>query len=141
MEGWLEHENGVQALRTWLSLQEDKLKKRHRIEDVASVQNALKDCQVRTRRPIVLYTTPDPTLNDTSLLLTSVLFVTVFFTPSFFTLQEMEELVKEKEKDLEKTEERGNALIQDKKGEACSVVKETLKELNQSWASLDQMVG
>lgn len=46
MEGWLEHENGVQALKTWLILQEDKLKKRHRIEDVASVQNALKDCQV-----------------------------------------------------------------------------------------------
>ena len=53
----------------------------------------------------------------------------------------MEELVKEKEKDLEKTEERGNALIQGKKDEACSVVKETLKELNQSWASLDHMVG
>lgn len=46
MEGWLEHENGVQALKTWLTLQEEKLKKRHRIEDVASVQNALKDCQV-----------------------------------------------------------------------------------------------
>lgn len=46
MEGWLEHENGVQALKTWLTLQEEKLKKRHRIEDVASVQTALKDCQV-----------------------------------------------------------------------------------------------
>ena len=46
LEGWLEHENGVQALKTWLTLQEEKLKKRHRIEDVASVQNALKDCQV-----------------------------------------------------------------------------------------------
>lgn len=45
LEGWLEHENGVQALKTWLTLQEEKLKKRHRIEDVASVQNALKDCQ------------------------------------------------------------------------------------------------
>lgn len=42
----MEHENGVQALKTWLTLQEEKLKKRHRIEDVASVQNALKDCQV-----------------------------------------------------------------------------------------------
>lgn len=54
--------------------------------------------------------------------------------------QELEELVKEKEKDLEKAEERGNALIQDKKGEACSVVRETLKGLNQSWANLDHMV-
>ncbi|XP_028253699.1 nesprin-1 [Parambassis ranga] len=99
VEGWLEHENGVQALKTWLTLQEEKLKKRHRIEDVASVQNALKDCQ------------------------------------------ELEELVKEKEKDLEKAEERGNALIQDKKGAACSVVKETLKGLNQSWAHLDHMIS
>jgi nesprin-1 len=46
LEGWLEHENGVQALKAWLTLQEDKLKKKHRIEDVASVQSALKDCQV-----------------------------------------------------------------------------------------------
>lgn len=59
----------------------------------------------------------------------------------FLLLQELEELVKEKEKELEKTEERGNALIQDKKGVACSVVKETLKGLNQSWAHLDHMVG
>ncbi|XP_029965559.1 nesprin-1 isoform X1 [Salarias fasciatus] len=99
VEGWLEHENGVQALKAWLTLQEEKLKKRHRIEDVASVQNALKDCQ------------------------------------------ELEELVKEKEKDLEKAEERGNALIQDKKGAACTVVKETLKGLNQSWAHLDHMIS
>ena len=49
--------------------------------------------------------------------------------------------MKEKEKDLEKAEERGNALIQDKKGGACSVVKETLKGLNQSWANLDHMVS
>ncbi|XP_077366762.1 nesprin-1 isoform X9 [Festucalex cinctus] len=99
LENWLEHENGVQALKTWLTLQEEKLKKRHRIEDVASVQNALKDCQ------------------------------------------ELEELVKEKEKDLEKAEERGNALLQDKKGEACAVVRETFKGLNQSWARLDHMIS
>ncbi|XP_062293158.1 nesprin-1 isoform X4 [Scomber scombrus] len=99
LESWLEHENGVQALKTWLTLQEEKLKKRHRIEDVASVQNALKDCQ------------------------------------------ELEDLVKEKEKDLEKAEERGNTLIQDKKGRACSVVKETLKGLNQSWAHLDHLIS
>lgn len=49
--------------------------------------------------------------------------------------------MKEKEKDLEKAEERGNVLIKDKKGEACSVVKETLKGLNQSWAHLDHMVS
>lgn len=49
--------------------------------------------------------------------------------------------MKEKEKDLEKAEERGNALIQDKKGAACCVVKETLKGLNQSWAHLDHMVS
>lgn len=56
-------------------------------------------------------------------------------------LQELEELVKEKEKDLEKAEERGNTLIQNKRGAACSVVKETLKGLNQSWAHLDHMVS
>lgn len=99
LESWLEHENGVQALKTWLTLQEEKLKKKHRIEDVASVQNALKDCQ------------------------------------------EWEQLVKEKEKDLEKAEERGNSLIQDKKREACTAVKETLKGLNQSWAHLDHMIS
>ncbi|CAJ1078482.1 nesprin-1 [Xyrichtys novacula] len=99
LEGWLEHENGVQALKTWLTLQEEKLKKRHRVEDVASVQNALKDCQ------------------------------------------ELEESVKEKEKDREKAEERGNALIEDKKGAACSVVKDTLKGLNQSWAHLDHTIN
>lgn len=49
--------------------------------------------------------------------------------------------MKEKEKDLEKVEERGNALVQDKKGAACSAVKETLKGLNQSWAHLDHMVS
>lgn len=49
--------------------------------------------------------------------------------------------MREKEKDLQKAEERGSALIQDKKGEACSVVKETLKGLNQTWANLDQMVS
>lgn len=49
--------------------------------------------------------------------------------------------MKEKEKDLEKAEERGNALIQDKTGKACAAVRETLKKLNQSWAHLDQMVS
>lgn len=52
-----------------------------------------------------------------------------------------EELLKEKEKDLEKAEERGNALFQKGKGPAYSVVVETLKGLKQSWACLDQMVN
>ncbi|XP_055088334.1 LOW QUALITY PROTEIN: nesprin-1-like [Periophthalmus magnuspinnatus] len=99
LESWLEHENGVQALKTWLTLQEEKVKKKHRIEDVASVQNALKDCQ------------------------------------------ELEELVKEKEKDLEKAVERGNALIQNKRTEACAAVRETLKKLNQTWTQLDHMIS
>lgn len=49
--------------------------------------------------------------------------------------------MKEKEKDLEKAEERGSRLIQEKRGQACSVVMETLKGLNQSWTNLDNMVG
>lgn len=49
--------------------------------------------------------------------------------------------MKEKEKDLEKAEERGHALIQKGKGPACSVVVETLKGLKQSWACLDQTVN
>uniref|UniRef100_A0A8B9L0L9 Spectrin repeat containing, nuclear envelope 1a n=1 Tax=Astyanax mexicanus TaxID=7994 RepID=A0A8B9L0L9_ASTMX len=99
LESWLEYENGVQALKTWISMQEEKTKRKPRIEDVASAQNALKDCQ------------------------------------------ELEELLKEKEKELEKVEEKGRVLVQDKKGEASSVVMETLKGLNQSWTNLDQMIG
>ncbi|XP_022518839.2 nesprin-1 isoform X7 [Astyanax mexicanus] len=99
LESWLEYENGVQALKTWISMQEEKTKRKPRIEDVASAQNALKDCR------------------------------------------ELEELLKEKEKELEKVEEKGRVLVQDKKGEASSVVMETLKGLNQSWINLDQMIG
>ncbi|KTG06491.1 hypothetical protein cypCar_00011069 [Cyprinus carpio] len=99
LERWLEYENVVQTLKTWFSVQEEKLKKKHRIEDVSSAQNALKDCQ------------------------------------------EMEVLVKEKEKDMEKAEEKGCLLIQDKKGEAGTVIMDTLKGLNQSWANLDHMIG
>uniref|UniRef100_A0A8C1K642 Spectrin repeat containing, nuclear envelope 1a n=1 Tax=Cyprinus carpio TaxID=7962 RepID=A0A8C1K642_CYPCA len=97
LESWLEYENVVQTLKTWFSVQEERLKKKHRIEDVSSAQNALKDCQ------------------------------------------EMEVLVKEKEKDMEKAEEKGCLLIQDKKGEAGTVIMDTLKGLNQSWANLDHM--
>lgn len=126
MEGWLEHENGVQALKTWLTLQEEKLKKRHRIEDVASVQTALKDCQV------VLHTTLSCFTRLSSML--------PLCLKAILLLQDLEELVKEKEKDLEKAEERGNALIRDEKAAAFPIVKETLKGLNQSWAHLDHMV-
>lgn len=127
MEGWLEHENGVQALKTWLTLQEEKLKKRHRIEDVASVQTALKDCQVVLHTALPCFT-----------LLFSMLPLCL---KTILLLQELEELVKEKEKDLEKAEERGNALIRDEKAAAFPIVKETLKGLNQSWAHLDHMVS
>lgn len=58
-----------------------------------------------------------------------------------FLSQDLEERLKEKEKDLEKAEERGNTLIQDKKGAACSAVKETLEGLNSSRSRLDQMVS
>lgn len=126
MESWLEHENGVQALKTWLTVQEEKLKKKPRIEDVASVQNALKDCQVGA---LCFY------YSKSNVLLKG------FILETDHCKQEWEQLVKEKEKDVEKAEERGNALIQDKKGDACSVVKETLKGLNQTWAHLDHMVS
>lgn len=43
---WLEYESSVQALKSWMATQEERLKRRHRIEDLTSVQNALKDCQV-----------------------------------------------------------------------------------------------
>lgn len=49
--------------------------------------------------------------------------------------------MKEKQKDLEKAEERGKALIQHEKSAASTVVKETLKELNQSWGHLVHMVN
>lgn len=44
---WHEYEKSVQALKSWMANQEDRLKKKHRMEDVTSVQNALKECQVR----------------------------------------------------------------------------------------------
>lgn len=43
---WLEYESSVQALKSWMAAQEERLKRKHRIEDLTSVQNALKDCQV-----------------------------------------------------------------------------------------------
>lgn len=45
-ESWTEYENNVQCLKTWFEAQEKKLKQQQKIGDQASVQNALKDCQV-----------------------------------------------------------------------------------------------
>lgn len=46
LEMWLEYESSVHALKSWMGTQEERLKRKHRIEDLTSVQNALKDCQV-----------------------------------------------------------------------------------------------
>lgn len=43
---WFEYERSVHALKSWMANQEDRLKKKHRMEDLTSVQNALKECQV-----------------------------------------------------------------------------------------------
>lgn len=52
----------------------------------------------------------------------------------------MEELLKEKEKDLERVEEQGCALVQNKTDEACAIVMETLQSVNHTWANLDHLV-
>lgn len=46
LQMWLEYESSVQALKSWMATQEERLRRKHRIEDLTSVQNALKDCQV-----------------------------------------------------------------------------------------------
>ncbi|XP_076833611.1 nesprin-1-like isoform X2 [Brachyhypopomus gauderio] len=99
LESWLEYESSIQSLKTWFSAQEELLKRKHRIEDLSSVQNALKDCQ------------------------------------------EMEEMVKEKEREVERVEEQACALVQNKTDEACAVVMETLQALNHTWANLDHLIG
>ncbi|KAJ0008745.1 hypothetical protein NQD34_016160 [Periophthalmus magnuspinnatus] len=96
---WLEYESSIQALKSWMSTQEERLKRKHRIEDLTSVQNALKDCQ------------------------------------------EMEDVIKEKEKELERVEEQGCALVQNKTDEACAIVMETLQGVNHTWANLDHLIG
>lgn len=53
----------------------------------------------------------------------------------------MEELVKEKEKELERVEEQGCALVQNKTDEACAIVMETLQCVNHTWANLDHLVS
>ncbi|XP_052606910.1 nesprin-1 isoform X17 [Peromyscus californicus insignis] len=55
--------------------------------------------------------------------------------------QELEDLIKAKEKEVEKIEQSGLALIQNKKEEASGSVMSTLRELSQTWASLDHKVG
>lgn len=58
----------------------------------------------------------------------------------FLIFQDLEDLIKAKEKEVEKIEQNGLALIQNKKEEASGIVKSTLQELNQTWAHLDHMV-
>uniref|UniRef100_A0A452T3N3 KASH domain-containing protein n=1 Tax=Ursus maritimus TaxID=29073 RepID=A0A452T3N3_URSMA len=55
--------------------------------------------------------------------------------------QDLEDLIRAKEKEVEKIEQNGLALIQNKKEEVSGVVMSTLRELNQTWANLDHMVG
>nr|KAF6462350.1 hypothetical protein HJG59_011373 [Molossus molossus] len=55
--------------------------------------------------------------------------------------QDLEDLIKAKEKDVEKIEQSGLTLIQNKKEDVAAAVTGTLQELNQTWANLDHMVG
>lgn len=54
LEMWFEYESSIQALKSWMAAQEERLKRKHRIEDLTSVQNALKDCQVAEQTLIEL---------------------------------------------------------------------------------------
>lgn len=64
LEMWFEYECSIQTLKSWMAAQEERLKRKHRIEDLTSVQNALKDCQVdylnvlflRTMRDVIFET-------------------------------------------------------------------------------------
>ncbi|XP_055981911.1 nesprin-1 isoform X7 [Sorex fumeus] len=55
--------------------------------------------------------------------------------------QDLEDVVKSKEKEVAKVEQNGLALIQDKKEEVSGTVLTTLQELRQTWAALDLKVG
>ncbi|XP_043945040.1 nesprin-1 isoform X2 [Protopterus annectens] len=55
--------------------------------------------------------------------------------------QELEEMMKIKEKEIEKVEQHGLLLIQNKKEEACAVVMKMLQDLSHSWTNLDYMIG
>lgn len=58
----------------------------------------------------------------------------------FLIFQDLEDLIKAKEKEVEKIEQNGLALIRDKKEEVSEAVVSTLRELKQTWARLDHMV-
>lgn len=49
--------------------------------------------------------------------------------------------MKEREKELERVEEQGCALVQNKTDEACAIVMETLQGVNHTWANLDHLVN
>lgn len=49
--------------------------------------------------------------------------------------------MREKEKELERVEEQGYALVQNKTDEACAIVMETLQGVNHTWANLDHLVN
>lgn len=51
LEMWLEYESSIQALKVWMNAQEERLRRKPRLEDLTSVQNALKDCQVGPAGP------------------------------------------------------------------------------------------
>uniref|UniRef100_A0A4W3HCF8 Nesprin-1 n=1 Tax=Callorhinchus milii TaxID=7868 RepID=A0A4W3HCF8_CALMI len=55
--------------------------------------------------------------------------------------QELEDLIRGKEKEMEKVEQYGLFLIQKKEEESCSGVMDTLRELSLSWANLDHLIG
>ncbi|PKU40578.1 nesprin-1 isoform x1 [Limosa lapponica baueri] len=55
--------------------------------------------------------------------------------------QELEELIRTKEKEVENVEQSGLSLIQNKKEEVSSAVMKTLQEINHSWANLDHMIS
>ncbi|TSO25166.1 Nesprin-1 [Bagarius yarrelli] len=99
LQSWLDYESNVECLKMWLCAQEERLKRKHKIEDFSSVQNALRDCQ------------------------------------------DMELMVKEKEREVERVEEQACALVQNRTDEACAVVMETLQALNHTWANLDHLIG
>ncbi|XP_045150652.1 nesprin-1 [Echinops telfairi] len=55
--------------------------------------------------------------------------------------QDLEDLIKAKERDVEAVEQNGFALIQNKKEAVTGGVRCTLRELAQTWADLDHKVG
>lgn len=58
LQMWLDYETSIQALKSWMGTQEERLKRKHRIEDLMSVQNALKDCQVALTPHVSVFKPP-----------------------------------------------------------------------------------